>query len=954
MKLLHAFTLAAALLPAAQAQGSAPQLHQPTVQRETLDIEWTSGGELQTAPTPNGPWTAVRDQAQRRNLSTLPTTAENRFFRVVEHGRPTAAMPLVGGDPARPFVVDKAFLRVAPNAAGNALLEMDLLPGQNPPASFPLLSEGQVLVFRDDGQDGDAAAADGRFTAGLQINLEELKAANTFVESLPEAWRVQGLFAGRSLKSGVLPTLFDFERFARSERVQVHPSPFDGRGLAPQGSKVSGASRSSLRALWAPAERVCVTNVLTEPILTVSNIVIKLDDVLLTNIACKTNIVGFTSAFFTNIVCRPEVVGFQEPRRITNINCVEVEVDPVPESGLNRICFTNVVPNPLRFVTNIFCGTEILPQSNAQAVGAVLPQTKCITNITALPGQPLTLTNVVCEDVVIAKPGVPTRHVVCITNVVADGEPIPIVREICVTNLVANPEPQPILERACLTNVVVVPGGDVFTNIVVTNFVFVTNIVCTNVVIGGIDTNVITLPIDDVLKRPAIWNKSLLITDLSVVEDPRRTWDPCDPNRGTKMGAWTFGRLMTDVCNPSASGIDPREFTRRWLRSWQHNLSINFDTVTNRAAEIAANAIRDWEMASGGPGAPLDLSIAPFRLLAIVNRVDLRSNPGYGGGVGDDSCNPACIGGEGRFVFALAPTRSSGWTPEWKPAGGGTGGNDPWSGGGTGSGHGWPTGGVCDPAPFLVIFEYCVPKRTCEEIKEYALQWYRLNTLPFGPEFNNRLQAITDQFAAAGADPSRKPNLSALNQLRSNELLTEPWDMREWRLFNTDSDAGWLREVTVKQTPDFDLNFGRRITEYALANAAEILAGAHTVPLQFKGEPFLGGDAPMPTAGFFWDGPQPTGTIPSEIRHKFSLNTCNGCHAGETGTPFTHVFPRGAGTEAALSDFLTGRNMPKLDPADHATQRFFADLKRREDDLIRLIKEPCFFQLFHRPETFPH
>jgi hypothetical protein len=216
------------------------------------------------------------------------------------------------------------------------------------------------------------------------------------------------------------------------------------------------------------------------------------------------------------------------------------------------------------------------------------------------------------------------------------------------------------------------------------------------------------------------------------------------------------------------------------------------------------------------------------------------------------------------------------------------------------------------------------------------------------------LQHITEQFAAAGADPSRKPNLSALNQLRANELLREPWDMREWRLFANDSDAGWLREVTVKQTPDFDLNLSPRITEYALSHVGAILAEQHVVPLQHARRPFLGGSAPMPTRDFFWDGPLPTGTIPGEVRHRFSLNTCNGCHAGETGTPFTHIFPRAFGQPAALSDFLTGLNMPKLDPADRVTQRFFSDLKRREDDLIRLVKEPCFFQLFKDPVGFVH
>ena len=52
-----------------------------------------------------------------------------------------------------------------------------------------------------------------------------------------------------------------------------------------------------------------------------------------------------------------------------------------------------------------------------------------------------------------------------------------------------------------------------------------------------------------------------------------------------------------------------------------------------------------WIAASGGPGGPLDLSIAPFSLLAIVNRLDLRDQVAYGG----------AAGGELRFVFMFVP-----------------------------------------------------------------------------------------------------------------------------------------------------------------------------------------------------------------------------------------------------------------------------------------------------------
>ncbi len=451
----------------------------------------------------------------------------------------------------------------------------------------------------------------------------------------------------------------------------------------------------------------------------------------------------------------------------------------------------------------------------------------------------------------------------------------------------------------------------------------------------------------DLIDRAIFWPKSLMVTDLSVVEDPMRTFDPCT-GRGTRLGPWTFGRLMIDMCNGPVTGIDPGDFTRRWLRSWQTDQVIQFDTVTNRNPEILSQVIRDWEIASGGADKPLDLAIAPFRLLAIVNRVDLRGNPGYGGGVSDDACDPSCVGGEARFVFGLIADAFKRGTNN------GTGGGYPGS-----PGDPVPPG-ECDPAQFTVIFEYCVPKRSCAEIKDWGMQWFALSRIPFGPAYNDAMQKITDQFATAGADPSRRPNLSALSQLRVNELLEEPWDMREWRLFATDSDAGWLRQVTAKQTPDFDHNATPIIAEYCAMNAADILAEQHVVPLNWRTPgkphvPFIGGNAPMPTDRFFWDGPAPVGsTIPGEVRHRFSLNTCNGCHAGETGTPFTHVFPRRTGEMARLSDFLTGANMPKLDPADGVTPRFFADLKRREDDLLRLIIEPCFFQLFHEPVRFQH
>jgi len=410
------------------------------------------------------------------------------------------------------------------------------------------------------------------------------------------------------------------------------------------------------------------------------------------------------------------------------------------------------------------------------------------------------------------------------------------------------------------------------------------------------------------------WEKTLMIRHLTVVADPARTWDPCPApmGTGTKMGAWTFGKLMTDMANPAVTGIDPSDFVRNWLRSWEFDQTINSDVVPSRS-NVRTLIVNNWLAASAANGKPpgkLDLSIAPFRLLAIVNRVDLRSNSGlnYGGGNDANPCDHTCRGGEARFVFCAVSE-------------------------------------ACDPNPsvladMLVILEYCVPKNTCREIKAWGTQWANLNAIPFGPAYNAALQAITDQFATANADPSRPPNRSAINQIRSNEILGQDWDLREWRISTSGFDAGHLREVTVANTPDLAHNNSAAINAFITSGLSEVPMLLNAPP--FHGIPFLGGSAPMASPGFFWNGnPGLNGTV---ARHQFSLNTCNGCHSGETGTPFTHVACRGPSStfqEAQLSDFLTGMNMPKPDPSDATKSNTFADLDRRVIDLDELVNCPC-------------
>jgi hypothetical protein len=230
-----------------------------------------------------------------------------------------------------------------------------------------------------------------------------------------------------------------------------------------------------------------------------------------------------------------------------------------------------------------------------------------------------------------------------------------------------------------------------------------------------------------------------------------------------------------------------------------------------------------------------------------------------------------------------------------------------------------------NPLEFTVILEYALPGGTPEATQRWARDWHELGQLGLNhPQYNAKLQALTDRFAKTGVMPGR-PFGNALNQIRTNEVeLGDPWEMREFNL----TDTG-LRPATVKLTPDLRFDNSSTLADYLRANQTDILAEQHRVPESFGGVRFLAAGSRVPE-NFFW---RSQGTA-SEVRHKFSLNTCSGCHAGETGTEFTHVAPRAAGRAAVLSPFLQGGTV-----RDPVTQelRTFNDLSRRADDMAVLV-----------------
>ncbi len=413
--------------------------------------------------------------------------------------------------------------------------------------------------------------------------------------------------------------------------------------------------------------------------------------------------------------------------------------------------------------------------------------------------------------------------------------------------------------------------------------------------------------------------KTLMITDLSVVEDPARTFNPCTSS-GTPNGVWTFGEAMRQMASPNPSSIatdlQVSNFVRNWMDTWMSNQTVNGEVLPAR--NTIQGIISEWESKSGvGSGGILNMRFAPFKLIAIVNRLDLRGNSGYG----------FSNAGEGRLVFNAMDS-------------------------------------TCDPLRFTVIFEYGINKRTCNAVKAFAQEWKNLNSMILGsPAYNAALQNITDQFIPSGTNPA-KPNQNSINQIRTNEIaLGAPWELREFNLHA----SGQLSLVTVKQEPAVKYNVQlnnldvERLVRFINDNELNIENNKYTVPENVPlnagattpTTPFLGGkshtDFPptgIPPNVHHWNGTTTPGPafISSDLaRHVFSLNTCSGCHGGETQTFFTHIEPSPFGTEASLSGFLTGISV--LDaanrPTGSPTTRSFNDLQRREMDLDNLVNNTC-------------
>ena len=362
----------------------------------------------------------------------------------------------------------------------------------------------------------------------------------------------------------------------------------------------------------------------------------------------------------------------------------------------------------------------------------------------------------------------------------------------------------------------------------------------------------------------------LMITDLKVVEHPIYT----DPKSSAPY--WTFKHLMTQM----SGKVPPSKFVENWLNQWLEDQTVGHGVAVARSA-MNDLIIAPWREASGG--GKLDLNKAPFKLLAIVNRMDLRSVDG----------TEVRSAGEGRLVFGTLDS-------EGKPLGRG----------------------------FYIIFEYNLAASNLHELNQWARKWERLQAHPIeSRRYSDELSKITRSFTDRQLGPDK--HSFHLNQVRTNEVaLGRPWELREFKIIQ---DQPTLTQVPVAGTPDFEFFNNTKQGRQTLGAILQLMDG---LP-----DSILGSSAPTP-----FGVPWKPANVTSDQRHQFALFTCSGCHHTETDALFTHIafpednnLPDSLGNQATLSGFLTGIKVK--DPLDDSITRKFNDLERRQIDFAELLND---------------
>jgi hypothetical protein len=261
-----------------------------------------------------------------------------------------------------------------------------------------------------------------------------------------------------------------------------------------------------------------------------------------------------------------------------------------------------------------------------------------------------------------------------------------------------------------------------------------------------------------------------------------------------------------------------------------------------------------------------DITRAPFELLAIVNGIDAH----------------AAGQGELRLVYGIYDVPGA---PTFNPQG----------------------------RSFTLMLTYALPATTAYPNRQaWAARFHALGAIPFGPDYNAALQAITDSVVRTGTvlSTAENPKGSTLVALSINEAFGNPTPYQLRQLRPLPDPVRGQRELvvnTVDQSPDSSLNLmNGPLPTFLNANAALVQAGFAVLPSALLGMQSSAFNPPV-----LWNFPGVTNEL---LRHAFAGQTCAGCHSSDVPAgPFTifHVLPYDGPSASSASGWVTIVDLPR-------------------------------------------
>lgn len=389
--------------------------------------------------------------------------------------------------------------------------------------------------------------------------------------------------------------------------------------------------------------------------------------------------------------------------------------------------------------------------------------------------------------------------------------------------------------------------------------------------------------------------RSVMIVHPNIVDDARAS--------NATNGAWSFRRMIENMA-PTSGAADTDAFLRGIFESWQATQFVNGAKLELRNSDAAM----DRFTIAGTSPRQFNLANAPFRLMAIASRLDLRS---------------ATQAGEGRLIYGLTNVSA-------------------------------PT--IPQMEALSLIIEFALPlKAPLDSPAKWAAKWHELDSIDPATQavaFSAKLQEITDQFTVRNAFVGR-PNGSAVNQIRTNEIRFTTFGFWQLREFNMGSN-GFMAPATTKESPNWDfINAAPEMRDFINANpvlnsTTDTSFMSLKMPSVFNGTLFLGAKANQSVGvvpnGGRWDLSQTETQFNSVAIDNFGFLTCNGCH-NENKAPgdrqFYHVDPTASPVGANGVNDGTGRLSQFMlvgDPSKGGRRP--AELTRRAADMGTLLCQP--------------